>query len=176
MARRVAILIAIVLLSLTQVGTAVAGGWAISVFDDAPAELEANTTYDIRYTILQHGETPVNQAEIGTTSITFTPADSGEAVTFPGEPTDVPGQYVAQVTVPEAGSWSWEVLQGIFGVQELGTITVLDGQDSAVATTLEKALRVGLPLATLIALALFTAQVIAFRGHRPEAGLSDSVG
>lgn len=173
MARRIATLIAIALLSLTQVGTSVAGGWAITVFDDTPTEFEANTTYEIQYTILQHGKTPAN---VESTSITFVPADSGEALTFPGEPTGTPGTYLAEVTLPEAGSWSWEVLQGWFGVQDLGTITVDHDQGSAQLTTIDRALRIGLPLATLIAFALFAAQVLAYRARRTEPGLPHNVG
>ena len=173
MARRIRTLIAIALLSLTQVGTAVAGGWAITVIDDAPAEFEANTTYEIQYTILQHGKTP---AEVESTSITFIPADSGKALTFPGEPAGTRGTYLAEVTLPEAGSWSWEVMQGWFGVQALGTITVDHDQGSAELTTMDHALRVGLPLATLIAFALFAVQVLAYRTRRPETGLPNSVG
>jgi len=174
MAHRTTILMAGVLLGLAQIGTAVAGGWAITQIDDTPGAFEANTTYEIRYTILQHGKTP---AEVESTSIILTPADTGETLTFPGEPTGQPGQYVAQVNVPWAGSWSWEVSQGWFGIQELGTIQVSQGHGSAEWVTLEGALRVGLPLATLIVLGVFAAQVFTYRTHRidrSETGLPNS--
>lgn len=173
MARKAAILIAIALLGLAQVGTAVAGGWAITEIDDMPPAFEANTTYEIRYTILQHGKTP---ADVESTSITFIPADTADTLTFTGEPAGNPGQYLAEITLPEAGPWSWEVSQGWFGVQELGTITVLQPQGSVQSTALEDALRVGLPPATLIALALFAAQILAYRTRHPKTGPADSVG
>ncbi len=40
--------------------TAFAGGWAIASFDEVPGDFQAGATYDLEYTILQHGETPVD--------------------------------------------------------------------------------------------------------------------
>lgn len=176
MARRVAVLIAASVFGLAQAGIALAGGWAITVIDDAPTEFEANAAFEVRYTILQHGKTPVSAADLGSTSITFTPADGGPIRTFNGEPTDVRGQYLAEVALPTSGAWSWEVHQGWFGVQELGTITVQQAQGSSQLTAVDRALRVGLPLATLIAVALLTVQVLAYRTVRPDNGVPDSVG
>ncbi len=171
MANRTMVLVTVVFLGLAHAGTAVAGGWAITQIEDAPTEFEANTTYEIRYTILQHGKSP---ADVESTSIVFTPADGKDAVVFPGQQTGKPGQYVAEVNLPKAGSWSWEVSQGLFGVQELGTVTVLQANGSTQPAIRGNLLRVGLPLATLIALGLLTAQVILFRSRR-DAGLPASV-
>lgn len=172
MAHRTTVLIAVVLLSLAQGGTAVAGGWATTRIDDQPARFAANTTYEIRYTILQHGKTPI---EVELTSIVFTPADTGGPLTFPGVQTGSPGQYVAEVNLPKGGAWSWEVSQGWFGMQQLGTVHVRQAQGSVGSVTLDEVLRVGLPLATLIAFAVFAAQVLAYRRHRSETDLSVDV-
>lgn len=134
---------------------AVAGGWAITTIDEAPASFEAGTSYEIEYTILQHGKTP---ADVEATALLFR---SGETtVEAPGEPTDVVGTYVARVTLPEPGAWTWEVSQGWFGVQELGTIEATQSSHGAAASTPGTWLRIVLPMFALAAMAALAVQLM----------------
>jgi hypothetical protein len=121
MRRRVIAAIGALVLSLVSVsGAVLAGGWAVTSMEGVPAEFEAGQAYTLTYTIRQHGERPVDVDE------TFISASSATAgsLTFPGQPTGQTGVYTAEVRFPTAATWEWEVLQGPFGPQSLGTVTV----------------------------------------------------
>ena len=131
-----------------------AGGWAVGTIHDAPTEFEAGETYQITYTILGHGQEPV---EVDGTGILFTPAD-GDELRFAGSATGNAGEYVAEVTVPTEGTWKWHLSLGFYGDQSLGTTSVSSGSLSG--DTAVDALKVVLPLATLAALALLIVQIV----------------
>ncbi|MGH8936902.1 MAG: hypothetical protein ACRDXD_11695 [Acidimicrobiia bacterium] len=159
---------------------ALAGGWAVTTFDELPPEFRAGETYRLGYTIRQHGQTPIH---VEKTEIVASSAESG-AMRFAGRPDGPVGHYVAEVRFPEAGPWGWQVIQGEFGPQELGTITVLPA-----APTEEPArhpapvpltdptvafLRLLLPALSLLALVAFALQLAAYlqaqrRYRAPEA-------
>jgi hypothetical protein len=141
-------------------GTALAGGWALTVVNDAPQEFEAGTEHQITYTILQHGRSGAN---VESTSLDFFHPTYKKMLTFPGEPTGNPGEYVAAVTLPTAGSWSWEVNQGWFGVQELGSIDVLTPTTTTGAFGQGDIARYVLLLGTVLAVVVFTAQIRQWR-------------
>jgi hypothetical protein len=104
-------------------GPVLAGGWAVTTVDSLPeGGFAAGRTYHVGYTIRQHGQTPFDGAK---TSIRTYSAETGESRLFPGVPDGSPGHYVAEVTFPTAGAWSWEVSQYPFAVQTLGTVTVV---------------------------------------------------
>lgn len=100
---------------------ALAGGWAVTTLDSVPDAFDAGQTYSIGYTIRQHGVTPVS---VDRTEIRVTHSDSGKRLSFRGVPEGPVGHYVAKVTIPAAGTWTWDVTQGPFEAQPLGTITV----------------------------------------------------
>lgn len=101
---------------------ALAGGWAVTTVDELPADgIAAGQTYQIGYTIRQHGTTPVTGAH---TEIRARSEAGGEWLVFQGMSGKLPGQYVVEAWFPTAGEWSWEVLQGPFGIQPLGSVTV----------------------------------------------------
>jgi hypothetical protein len=139
-------------------GTALAGGWALTVVNDAPQEFEAGTEHQITYTILQHGRSGAN---VESTSLDFFHPRFKGLLSFPGEPTGNPGEYVAAVTLPTAGSWSWEVNQGWFGVQELGSIDVLTPTTGAFGQG--DIARYVLLLGTVLAVVVFTAHLRQWR-------------
>ncbi|HET8740611.1 MAG TPA: hypothetical protein VFO17_12880 [Acidimicrobiia bacterium] len=124
MTRRSIVIVFTILTTFAFASVAHAGNWATSSIDDAPDEFQAGKGYDVTYTVLQHGVTPVE----GSTAIALRPAEGTEAdveeLVFRGVPTDVPGQYRAHVEVPASGVWQWEVRQGVFGVFDLGSLTV----------------------------------------------------
>jgi hypothetical protein len=103
-------------------GPVLAGGWAATTIDALPeSEFAAGRTYRIGYTIRQHGQTPFDGAR---TSILIYSAETGERRMFPGSADGQAGHYVAEVTFPTGGDWTWKVSQDPFAVQTLGTVSV----------------------------------------------------
>lgn len=151
---------------------ALAGGWAITTFDSVPEEFEAGETYTLTYTILQHGRTPV---DVDDPSVTFTPTGKGEPLVFEATHLGETGRYTVEVTVPTAGTWDWEVSQGYFESQDLGTLNVADAGVAAPADIgfdLMQLVRILLPLAA-IAAAVYTfreLRVARRRDATPEPG------
>lgn len=133
--------------------TAWAGGWAMTSLDDTPGELVAGETYHIGYTILQHGRFPVS-VERTEVRLYGGPWKAGLHV-FEGVADGPAGHYVAEVTVPTSGTYKWEVTQGGFGSQDLGTLEVASAAatvaGSSHAGSVLAVLRVALPLLALLA-------------------------
>jgi hypothetical protein len=104
---------------------ALAGGWAVATLDAAPAVFRAGQSHTIGFTIRQHGLTPVRAEQLGgEVAIRVRPAEGGPAIVFPARPEGLLGHYAADVRFPRAGGWSWEIVQGPFGPQSLGALTV----------------------------------------------------
>jgi hypothetical protein len=143
------ILLAIVLLALTATA-ALAGGWAVTSLDPLPDELRADALYQVGYTIRQHGQTPYPNAA---TSLEMTAPD-GRTLRFDARAGAQPGHYVAEVRFPAAGSYSWRVNQDWFGVQDLGTVTVLPAAPAGSPSTAAVAAPAAAPDAALLRLAL----------------------
>lgn len=100
--------------------TAFAGSWAMASFDQVPGTFVAGSPYNLQYTILQHGETPV---DVGASQVLI--VDSAGAITaFDAAPLGQPGRYSVSITFPESGAWGWEVTMGPFGSHQMGTIDV----------------------------------------------------
>lgn len=115
------ILAATAALALALATPALGGGWAVTTLDNVPDPFDAGQTYAIGYTIRQHGVTPVS---VDRTEIQVTQSESGKRLAFPGVSDGPVGHYLAKVTIPAAGSWTWEVTQGPFAPQPLGTLAV----------------------------------------------------
>src|SRR5687767_11024556 len=120
MTRLVTLAAALLLVALAA--PAAAGGWAVTTLDAVPDRFEAGRAYDIGYTIRQHGVTPVDLASTG---IRITSADSGKQLTFDGRKDGAVGHYVARVSFPAAGGWTWEALQDWFAPHPLGLLEVV---------------------------------------------------
>lgn len=115
-------LVAVLALSLGILATpAIAGGWAVTTFDDLPGQFVAAQEYKLGYTIRQHGQTPINVDKTEILAV----ATSGRTLAFPGKSDGAVGHYIATVYFPAGGAYTWQVTQGPFGPQELGTLTVL---------------------------------------------------
>jgi hypothetical protein len=140
-------------------GTALAGGWAVTSFDQLPDEFQAGADYDLTYTILQHGQTPV---DVGPSQVVIT-AGNGQKTTFEATPltAEGPGRYAVSITFPESGTWTWEVRQGSFEPHEMGAIEV-----TSLAATTTPALRVVLPIALGLVIALIAVQIVALSKSR----------
>src|SRR6266545_3467509 len=174
------------LFTLIATPAAFAGGWAITTLDELPATITAGETYSVGYTIRQHGFSPVATTQ---SALEIADAMGGSRAHFVGSADGPAGHYVAKVHFPRAGEWVWSVDQAPFQPQQLGTLTVQAiaapapapvGQPAPAVTVPEPApvvseaapahdasgwpmpLRVGLPLATILAVAIFSWRVIAF--------------
>jgi hypothetical protein len=154
--------------------TAGAGGWAISTFDELPERFEAGNIYQLTYTVLQHGQTPLDGIDTG---VVLRNTASGAEIRFVGAPTGVPGQYQVEITTPDGGSWEWWVVQGDFGPHELGRLPLSVPAQAATspaspqsAGSADSMLRVLLPVATLAAAALTLIEATQLR--RQRRGLS----
>jgi len=120
--RRLTLVLAVFALGLAALATpALAGGWAVTTFDDMPSEFVSGKEYALGYTIRQHGETPVNVSKTEILAV----AVSGRTLSFPGKSEGAVGHYVATVFFPAGGTYTWQVTQGDFAAQDLGKITIL---------------------------------------------------
>lgn len=120
--RRLTLALAVFALALGALATpALAGGWAVTTFDDMPGQIVSGKDYTLGYTIRQHGSTPINVAKTEILAV----AASGRTLSFPGKPEGAVGHYVAAVFFPAGGTYTWQVTQGDFAPQDLGTITIL---------------------------------------------------
>lgn len=177
--RAVILVLAALALGLGALATpALAGGWAVTTFDELPGQFVTGQTYVLGYTIRQHGITPRNVD--GTEIVVL--AASGKRLGFPGTQQGAVGHYTAAVSFPATGTYTWQVTQGIWAPQDLGTLTVLAAQasdgnatdGSAIARAPSPAVPAGdpvrtmLPFAAAAAIAMFlwrTATVVR-AGHR----------
>jgi hypothetical protein len=153
MKRLTRLLIPTTLLVLSLTPAALAGSVAVVTFAELPSDFDAGTPYTLDYSILAHGVEPMPFSE---TSLRFL-GPNGEELTFPAASSGN-GGWTAEVTLPEAGEWQWEVVTGTQVVQTLGTLPVLPAP-AAVPSGLINSLRIGLPIATLLALVLLVDQI-----------------
>ena len=128
--RSLTILVAVLALSLGVFGSAtLAGGWAVTTFDDMPGQFVAGQELKLGYTIRQHGVTAINVDKTEILAV----ATSGRTLSFPGTSQGDVGHYVASVYFPAGGTYTWQVTQGMFAPQDLGTVTVLSAAGTSTA-------------------------------------------
>src|SRR5262245_22281816 len=123
--KRVVLSVLVVLVGLAVAlvpsGQAGAGGFAVTTLDPLPA-LTPDEPAAVGFTVRQHGVTPV--ALDGVRLVVHT-ADGPTSI-FEARADGPLGHYVADVVVP-AGTHRWEVIQGMFGPQDLGPLVVATG-------------------------------------------------
>jgi hypothetical protein len=168
--RRIVIALTLVLFAMLVPNPAGAGGWAVGTLDDASPALQAGTRTAVGYTIRQHGRTPV---DLDGTGIRVRSLATGEMREFPGRRSGAVGHYVADVVVPVAGEWAWELDMAEFHLQPLGTVTISGASvpaspaararpPEAISTAADDApawRRIGLPLLAAVAVGVFASQV-----------------
>ncbi|MBI4219902.1 MAG: hypothetical protein HY682_07165 [Chloroflexi bacterium] len=121
--------VAAVLLVLTGAllaGTALAGGWAIVKLDALPNDVVAGEPVSIGFTVLQHGRTPAPGLN---PLIKAVHVPSGETIEGPARAQGEPGHYVAEITLPVSGSWSWSI-NAYSGDHPMPPLTVLSPEIS----------------------------------------------
>ncbi len=143
-----------ILLALTFTVPAFAGGWATVTLDEYPTNVVAGESFQIGFTILQHGVTPV---------IGITPTISGsltgakESISVMAVEEGEPGHYVASLNFPKAGEWSWKI--DSFGEQVMPPLSVADAPPVAESKT-ESSPISNLPVSSMIASGLGIASVL----------------
>jgi len=120
--RRLTLSLAVLALALAALATpALAGGWAVTTFDDMPGQIVSGKEYALGYTIRQHGATPINVDKTEIIAV----AVSGRTLSFPGKSDGALGHYIATVFFPAGGTYTWQVTQGDFAAQDLGKLSVI---------------------------------------------------
>jgi len=143
------------------VPAASAGGWAtVGLSSLPPAGLEADQSWPVDITVLQHGQTPLT----GVTPVVTVRDGGGDAVAkFNGKPTGKPGVYHAVVTFPGEGTYSYEVYDGFGSYGGAKTHTFQPVEIGAPGGSFPYLL---LGAALALALALLAGVVLALRQRR----------
>jgi hypothetical protein len=123
----VAATLAATILSLAA-GAVAAGGWASIQPDSGELRPNAGQTVDLGFTVLQHGETPAGWVHA---IVVATDAASGESMRISALPSGADGHFLAAVTFPNDGFWSWHVELTELQVEATPffvTVSTADGQ------------------------------------------------
>ena len=170
MRSRAATAISALALTLFLASTAFAGGWANAVMDAPPDDPGGpNQPITIGFTLLQHGVTPVDW---GPTQIVLTNAETGESATFDARPQGAVGHWVAEVSIPADGTWSYEVRHELeiamtgFAPITVGDLATATTGSAATSVVVQPALLMVGGFLALLVLAAAAAGVIAFRSTR----------
>jgi hypothetical protein len=142
-----------ILLALMFTVPAFAGGWATVTLDVYPTNVVAGESFQIGFTILQHGVTPVRGI---TPIISGTLTGAKESISVMAVEEGEPGHYVADLNFPKAGEWSWKI--DSFGVQAMPTLSV--AEPTVAQTSSEPSPVSNLPLPSMLASGLGIASVL----------------
>jgi hypothetical protein len=109
----------LVLAAIGVTAPASAGGWAVVSLDPMVGEPRPGQPFEVGFTILQHGKTPMTDPGA---AVLVTDA-TGHETPFPARPHGRLGHHVATVTLPAAGTYHWSVAHAL-GTQDIGMVTV----------------------------------------------------
>jgi cytochrome c2 len=110
------------LLAMAFTIPAFAGGWAVVTLDKLPGEVEANQPFEIGFMVRQHGVSPIgNQSPIIRAHLD----GSKQSVSVIAEDEGESGHYAATLTLPESGTWQWEI-EAFGAAQPMPALTVVD--------------------------------------------------
>ena len=168
MRSRTAAAISATALTLLLASTAFAGGWANAIMDAPPDDPGGpNQPITIGFTLLQHGVTPVDW---GPTQIVLTNAESGESVTFDAQPQGAVGHWVAEVSVPADGTWTYLVRHdleiGMTGFDPITVGSTAAATGSATGLPLQPALLMVGGFLALLVMVAGAAGILAYRHTR----------
>jgi hypothetical protein len=110
---------------LLAAGTALGGGWATITADESTAgdQPRAGETDEFGFTVLQHGQTPAGWVNA---TLVVENVATGKTLRVAATPQGADGHFVARVTFPEAGYWSWHVdITDLIPESPVRTLTVL---------------------------------------------------
>jgi cytochrome c2 len=101
------------------VSPALAGGWAVITLDELPGEIVAGQPLEIGFTVRQHGVTLMDGLEP-----TVHARQAGFTLTEQAKAQGETGHYVATLTFPQAGEWTWSI-QAFTGNQPMPPLSVV---------------------------------------------------
>jgi hypothetical protein len=102
-------LAAAALLVALSAGAVSAGGWATIQTDSGnPPQPNAGEPFTFGFTVLQHGVTPAGWVE--TPTFLGINGTTGERIEVKATASGADGHFVATVTLPSAGFWTWQVV------------------------------------------------------------------
>jgi cytochrome c2 len=101
------------------VSPALAGGWAVITLDALPGEIVAGEPLEIGFMVRQHGVTPLD----GLTP-TIHARQAGFTLSEPARAQGETGHYVATLTFPQAGEWTWSI-EAFTGSQPMPPLSVI---------------------------------------------------
>ena len=138
MTRKIGLLLLLLVL-LATTSAALAGGWAVVTLDAPPGEIRAGEPWTVGFTVLQHGQTPVHGFADGTPVEPLLVArnlDAGRRVEVMATPTEQVGHFIAEVTFPVEGEWTWTILPNpLAGDSAFEPLTVLPAMPQASGQT-----------------------------------------
>lgn len=168
---RYVIALAVLTVALVAPTAAPAGGWASVELAAMPTGIDAGETWTARFTVLRHGVTPTDGAM---PSVSVVHPQTSERSTFPADPAGETGVYEAAVVFPTAGSWRFEIDNGLeatgYGVSattRFDPVTIGAADGDGIPSVGGDGLLSPLPLAGLgLLLALALVLVIGVRRSR----------
>ncbi len=94
-----------ILMLLVMVIPVFAGGWAVITLDRLPNNVVAGQSLNVGFTVLQHGRTPMLDLHPTITA----KSSNADTLVVMAEADGDPGHYVAALTFPKEGNWSWSI-------------------------------------------------------------------
>jgi cytochrome c2 len=110
---------------LLAVTPALAGGWAVITLDELPGEIVVGQPLEIGFMVRQHGVTPL----AGLTP-TITARQAGSIISKEAKAQGETGHYVATLTIPQAGEWTWSI-EAFTGSQPMPALSVIEATVAA---------------------------------------------
>ena len=156
-------------ISVLTATTAFAGGWANAVLDEPPADPPTSgQPIVIGFQLMQHGVTPVDW---GSPTVTLTEATTGARVSATAHQEGPVGHWVAELTVPSNGTWSWTVRHDLeIAMVDFDPLTVGAGTPAAVTGSagVQPALLIAGAFLAMIAALVLAATALGLRAARRE--------
>ena len=107
---RYLMVISTLVLAVVGAGSASAGGWATVGLESMPDGVNAGDAWTAEITVLRHGVTPTDGAA---PILTIRNKKTGASESFEAQPAGETGVYTARVVFPDAGTWSYEIDNGL---------------------------------------------------------------
>lgn len=101
---------------------AMAGGWATTLLDPLPDQVEAGHSYTVGFWILQHGS-HVSQFALSDPGLRFVD-DRNQSLAFNGTRMAQGGHYATTIVLPHDGGWTVFGMQAPFADYQVGVLSV----------------------------------------------------
>lgn len=121
----------VILLLLAGATPVLAGGWAAVRLDAPPDDVRAGVPWRFGFMVLQHDVTPNSDV---TPIVRAIHRESGEEVTTTAVQEGPTGHFVAELTLPQAGEWRWEIEPAPFAATSFESLTIVDPSGMAPAS------------------------------------------